>query len=314
MSRLFHITLIVLAVLSVPVLLFYTLSTLIASVEAAVLGVGFGIIYTIVVILLFRWSAVWPRAGAWWLTACLVWGAGVSFLVVMVSALPLLELMENLGWSLVMASFGGAYPEEIVKALGVAVILLSFRQLNRPWHGFATGAMVGLGFEVFENLLYGSFGAMLDPNSDLAGVIQIWIVRVFAGPGLHVVFTALMGWGIGLALFTAGKSSAWRWGVAAGWVFIGFALHFAWNLLWESTVMQLVNMAVVAVIMYPLFIWVWVHAHRSARRDPSRVSTPLPLMNFAELEHHRRLTQGSTAVYALPVQQVEAGGDRGDRG
>lgn len=301
MSKLFHITLIVLAALSVPVLLFYTFSTLIASVEAALLSVGFGIIYTIVVILIFRWSAVWPRAGAWWLTACLVWGAGVSFLVVMISGLPLLALMENLGWTFVTASFGGAYPEEIVKALGVAVILLSFRQLTRPWHGFATGAMIGLGFEVFENLLYGTFGAMMDPNSDVLGVIQIWLVRVFAGPGLHVVFTALIGWGIGLALFTAGRSTAWRWGVAVGWIFIGFAFHFAWNLMWEETVMQLINMAVVAVFMYPLFIWVWVHAHRSARRDPSQVTIPLPLMNFAELEGYRRFTQGTTPTHALPA-------------
>lgn len=288
MSRLFHITLIVLAAIGLPVLLFFTFSNFLASPVAAGMGLLFVVVYGTLWLLLLRVNAAWPRAGLWWVISCLLWGAGVSFLVVVISGIPLMALMDNLGWTFVSASFGGAYPEEIIKAVGVAVILLSFRRLNRPWHGFLTGALIGLGFEVFENLLYGTFGAMMHPNSDLAGVLQIWGLRIVAGPGLHVIFTAFAGWGIGLAIFAAGRSLRWRWGTAIGWTLLAFALHFVWNLLWEEPIMQLINILVVAIIMYPLAIWLYLRCHRSARADEGQVEMTHLLTNTGELAEYRR--------------------------
>lgn len=288
MSRLFHITLITLAALGFPVLLFLTFSNFLASPTAAWVGLAFVVVYAALWWLILRVNAAWPRAGLWWVVSCILWGAGVSFLVVTISAIPLMALMDNLGWTFVAASFGGAYPEEIIKAVGVAVILFSFRRLSRPWHGFITGALIGLGFEVFENLLYGTFGAMMHANSDLAGVLEIWGLRVVAGPGLHVIFTAFAGWGIGLALFSAGRSLRWRWGVAIAWTLLAFTLHFAWNLLWEEPIMQLINIAVIALIMYPLVIWLYIHCHRSAKTDDTRGELPSLLTNSRELAEYRR--------------------------
>ncbi|MGD7002276.1 PrsW family intramembrane metalloprotease [Corynebacterium halotolerans] len=302
MSRLFHITLIVLTVLGVPILLFFTFSNFLVSGIAAGVGMVFAVVYTAFWLVVLRVNAAWPRAGFWWVIASMLWGAGVSFLVVMIAGLPVLELMDKLGWTFVTASFGGAYPEEIVKALGVAVILLSFRRLNRPWHGFLTGALIGLGFEVVENLLYGTFGALMNPNSDLAGVLGIWALRVVAGPGLHVIFTALAGWGIGLALFRAGRSLSWRWTVAVAWTLLAFALHFAWNLMWESTTAQVIAMVVIALIMYPVAIWLYVHCHRSARNDGSQVVLPGLLTNLTALQHYRDRHSSP-----LPANRTEPG-------
>lgn len=191
MSRLFRASLIALTVIGVPVLLYFMGTNFLISWVGALLGVGLGALYLVLVLWLFSRSPMWPgRDGAgWkWVAGSLLWGGGVSFALVMIGGLPIMALTERLGWKIVSASFGGAYPEEISKVLGVGVILFAFRGLNRPWHGLMTGALIGLGFEVTENIMYGAFGALLDPNTDLSGSLDVWGVRVFAGPGLHIRF------------------------------------------------------------------------------------------------------------------------------
>lgn len=283
MSRLFRITLILLTIFGIPVFLYFLGVNFLFSPVGGLLGVGFGVVYVLLLLWLFSLSPMWPeRSGAgWkWVLASLLWGGGVSFALVMIGGVPILELTDRLGLVIVAASFGGAYPEEIAKVLGVGVLLFTFRSLNRPWHGFMTGALVGLGFEVAENAMYGSFGAMLDPNTDLTGTLQMWGIRIFAGPGLHIIFSALAGWGLGLAVFRAGKSTAWRVGTAAGWLFVAFALHFAWNLLWPTEQMQIISYVLVGLVMYPLFIWVWIRAHRAARADASYAWTERPVTSL----------------------------------
>ncbi|GAB3697217.1 PrsW family intramembrane metalloprotease [Corynebacterium nasicanis] len=280
MSRLFRASLIALSVLGAPVLLYLLASNFLLSWVGATLGLALGPLYLVFVLWLLSRSPMWPAregAGPKWVLASLLWGGGVSFALVMLFGIPILTLTDRLGWQLVSASFGGAYPEEIAKLLGVGVMLFTFRALNRPWHGLMTGAVIGLGFEVAENMMYGSFGAMLHPNTDLAGSLDIWGLRVFAGPGLHIVFSALAGWGLGLAVFVAGRSRAWRVATAGGWLFVAFALHFAWNLMWPREAWLIANYIVVAAVMYPLFIAVWVRAHRMARADRSYAFSPAPV-------------------------------------
>lgn len=287
MSRMFRVSLVALMVVGTPVFLYF------AGVNFLVSGVGgslstlFGALYVAFVLWLLSRSPMWPgRAGAgWrWVAASLMWGGGVSFLLVMLGGLPVLEITDRLGLRLISASLGGAYPEEIAKVLGVGVILFSFRALNRPWHGLMTGAVVGLGFEVTENAMYGAFGALLDPNTDLMGALEMWGVRVFFGPGLHIIFSALAGWGLGLALFTADRSRRWRLLTAGGWLLLAFALHFAWNLLPSQVWLMVANYVIVALVMYPLFAWVWVRAHKACRADQSYVFTPAPVTSLAQLE------------------------------
>ncbi len=283
MSRLFRITLILLVILGTPVFLYFTGGNFLFSPVGGLLGLGFGIIYVLVVLWLLSRSRMWPeRAGAgWrWVLASLLWGGGISFALVMIGGMPVLTLVDRLGLVIVSASFGGAYPEEIAKALGVGVLLFTFRGLNRPWHGLMTGALIGLGFEMTENAMYGAFGAMLDPNTDLSGALDTWALRLFVGPGLHIIFSALAGWGLGLAVFTAGRSTAWRIGQAGGWLSVAFALHFAWNLLWPSELVQIISYVLVALVMYPLFLLVWMRATRAARADASYAWTERPLTSL----------------------------------
>ncbi|MCH6197064.1 PrsW family intramembrane metalloprotease [Corynebacterium mastitidis] len=282
MNRLSAISLGIATVLGLGAMAFQLLTALIISPVSLGIGAGLGLLYVFLVVLLLSRSPMWPRGAHLWALPALVWGGGVSLGLATTVGLPVSEIPEKLGWDLVAASIGGAYPEEFSKALGVAIILLSFRRLNRPWHGLIVGAVVGLGFETIENLVYGLTGAILDPNSDTAGALGLWGLRLLAGPCLHIIFTGIAGWGIGLALYTAEVSLMWRLGRVLGWFLVAFGLHFSWNLLYGNEAAQIVNMIAVALVMYPLAVWLFIRGNRRARRDDTYAYTERPLRTVAE--------------------------------
>lgn len=267
MSTLFRTTNWVLFWLFAPAsLVFLIVGTIIASPAGLSISVPIALVYGAAWVFLFRFSAMWPKAGAKWVIATLGAGVGTCGAVLLVAG-PVSDLVEKLGWEAALASFAGAYPEEILKASCIVVILLGFRELDRPWHGLITGAMVGLGFELYENVMYGSTGALLDPNTDVEGALTMWGLRIVAGPGLHIMFSALAGWGIGVGLFSARLTSARRWLAAGGSTALAFALHFGWNFMPGSPVLQVVGMVAVALVGYPLVIWLAIKGHRAAKED-----------------------------------------------
>lgn len=243
-----------------------------------------------VVLLVIRFSPLWPRAGAGYVVAALLWGATVSPLLVFPLASASLDLPARLGLDHFEASWGGAYPEETVKTLGVLIILFSFRRLVRPWHGFVTGVLVGIGFEVVENAGYAVMGALYDPVSDMDGMLGMWGLRMVAGPFLHVLFTGMAGWGLGVAVFTAHRGHLWRLGTGLLWVCVAFTAHFCWNIMHDDLRVSIVSMGAIALVIYPLFIWVVVRAWRSARTDAGYVLLDRPVVSVRQLE------QGGFAV------------------
>ncbi|KQB87140.1 PrsW family intramembrane metalloprotease [Corynebacterium lowii] len=283
MNRLFPITLGLATVAGLFALFFNLAGGLIVSPEALAIGLLLGAAYVVIVVFLLWLTPLWPQRAYLWVLPALIWGGGVCLSLVGVLATPVMDIPEKLGWDLVLASLGGAYPEEFLKALGVVIILLSFRRLNRPWHGLLAGAVVGLGFETMENLLYGINGAILDPNDDAIGALQLWALRLIVGPCLHIVFTSIAGWGIGVALYTAEMSPWRRVGSALGWFLVAFCFHFCWNLSPGNDVAQILNMIGVGLVMYPTFVWLLVRAWRQARRDDTYALTPKPLLSVAEL-------------------------------
>ncbi|MCK7637296.1 PrsW family intramembrane metalloprotease [Corynebacterium sp. P7202] len=254
--------------------------------SAGVIGVSalFAVVELGVVLLAVRFTPLWPRAGAGYVVASLLWGATVSPLLVFPLAVASLELPARLGLDHFEASWGGAYPEETVKSLGVLIILFSFRRLVRPWHGLTTGILVGVGFEVVENAGYAVMGALYDPASDMDGMLSMWGLRVAAGPLLHVLFTGMVGWGIGVAVFTARRSHLWRLGAGAMWMCVAFAAHFCWNIMHDDLRVAVMALVGVALVIYPLFISVVIRAWRSARADAGYVMTDRPLVSVRQLE------------------------------
>ena len=158
------------------------------------------------------------------------------------------------------------HTEELAKGLGVWLLLQIGRTWwNRPWHGLVAGMLVGLGFEVFENVMYAAMLAVIHPASDVSGVLDIWIMRTVFGPFMHVIFSGLVGYGIGVAVFGRGLSRTRR----LGWIlccgFAGFFFHACWNLIMDSGAAQLTVYAVSWSAAAALLVTAIVRSTREAR-------------------------------------------------
>ncbi|WIM67863.1 PrsW family glutamic-type intramembrane protease [Corynebacterium breve] len=290
MSKLFQISMIVAIVLTLPVLVGSLVQLLMISPAAAWANIGIAIFYIGVVVTLLRFTPLWPRwqgarghTGVWWVLCALLWGGSVAPALVFAGGLSNTDLALTLNWEDSIMSFGGAWPEEPTKAIGVLFVLLAFRRLHRPWHGFVVGMIVGLGFETVENVLYGSMGAMYHAESDLYGMLEMWGLRMVYGPFLHIAMTGIAGWGIGLALFVAVRSLWWRLRVFALYFGVAFLAHFIWNYLPESSMVHNFTLGTAAVLLYGTWLFVWVRAWQMMRADHGYVFTQGALTSLAEL-------------------------------
>lgn len=257
--------------------LFFFGTYLTVSATGVVIGLVLGAAYLAALLWFISLSPMSPRfkrgrrrGGTFeWVICALLCGSGGAMIISAPSAMVLLQSASDMGWFSLAAGLAGGYPEEAAKAVIIALILLAFTQLNRPWHGLIVGAVVGTGFEVFENVLYGATGALLDPTSDAIGAVTVWLFRVFVGIGIHAVFAAIAGWGIGWALH---NGSVWP---ALGWTFVAVALHFGWNLIADPAVFAIKN-GMIMVVMYTLII-VLVRRGNAMARDFQRTGiAPAP--------------------------------------
>ncbi|HIW95214.1 MAG TPA: PrsW family intramembrane metalloprotease [Candidatus Corynebacterium gallistercoris] len=189
-----------------------------------------------------------------------LWGFTGAMGVTLTFGWPISSFAEKMGWHTFVASFGGGYPEEITKALGIWLVLSIGRTWwNRPWHGIVAGMLVGLGFDAYENVLYGLNLGLMHPTSDMSGMLEVFLVRNIFGSGMHVIMSGLVGYGIGQAMFAGRKiegngqpgpprTAAWRLGQVLKWGFAGFASHFAFN-------MQLQNVDMFVGLAWPVVVW-----------------------------------------------------------
>lgn len=140
------------------------------------------------------------------------------------------HLVLSLGWHDASASFAGAWPEEILKGLGVLLFAsLLARRESFLRDVLTLGIFVGLGFEMIENISYGVAGALSHPVNDLLGAQDQWINRSVLFPFLHLIFTGIASTGIAYSLHR-GRALPALLTCAAG-----VLLHFAWNYRWNET-------------------------------------------------------------------------------
>jgi protease PrsW len=108
----------------------------------------------------------------------------------------------------------------------VLIYLIARSEINGVVDGFVSGAMVGLGFAVVENVFYfvGQFGGQP------AGVVGGFFVRVLAS-GLygHVLYTGLTGMGIAWFVTRTDQRLARRLLIAGGLCLLAVFAHFLWN-------------------------------------------------------------------------------------
>jgi protease PrsW len=170
------------------------------------------------------------------LSTAFAWGA----LVVTAAAVPGDRAADDLVAKLISPRFAGAWGpalagptvEETLKFLGVVVIaLIATAQVNSIVDGFVYGGMVGLGYQVVENIGYATTAVATTGTGDRVDpVFGVFIARGFlAGPWSHTVFTALAGAGVGYAVVRVDRSRAARLGFALMCLAGAWLCHFAWN-------------------------------------------------------------------------------------
>jgi len=198
-----------------------------AFMVAAVLATATTVPHTAILLWLDRHE----REPLWLVVAAMAWGAMVATSL----SMPFNELAAAVGVSLtgdavagqvLAASFSAPWVEEVSKGLALwAIYVVVRRELDDVLDGVIYGALVGLGFAWFENILYYLRAGEAD---GLVGMVGLSVVRgVLHGAAGHATFTGLTGLGFGIARMSRG---AW-WRALPPLVGLALAIlaHFAWN-------------------------------------------------------------------------------------
>lgn len=123
------------------------------------------------------------------------------------------------------ASFSAPLFEETTKAIALAALFLLFLdELDNVLDGVIYGALVGLGFAWFENILY---YVMAGEEGAGAMLVTTFIRGALNGLGSHATFTGLVGLGVGL--FRVMRRGGLRWLMPPLFLALAMLVHFAWN-------------------------------------------------------------------------------------
>jgi len=170
------------------------------------------------------------------LVLAFAWGGLVATSVSIPASTALEDLVAKLGSPHLAADWGAALAapsvEETAKTLGVvAIVLVARAQVNSVLDGVVYGAMVGLGFQIVEDIVFAVGAVALAGQGDqIQPVIATFLLRGFlSGVWSHTLFGALVGAGIGYLVVRRDRRPAHRLG-AAVLAFLGaWASHVLWN-------------------------------------------------------------------------------------
>ena len=174
----------------------------------------------------------------------LVWGGVVALSFAAVVNSTFLDFFQHLLPTDQVNSWGAALvapiDEEFYKGAGLLMIFfIARKEIDGLMDGLVYGAMIGLGFQVVENIQY-FLSAAADSGGGLGAVIGMFFIRVLvAGLYSHMLFTGLLGFGFAYFL-TRRDSVAWvkRAGVLAIFVVASWAAHFIWNSPWLDSLAE----------------------------------------------------------------------------
>ncbi|SNY63660.1 PrsW family intramembrane metalloprotease [Paractinoplanes atraurantiacus] len=158
------------------------------------------------------------------------WGGLVATTVSIPGGAALENLIAKLGSPHLAADWGAAIAgptvEEIAKTLGVvAIVLIARSQVNSVLDGVVYGAMVGLGFQIAEDIVFAVGAVALAGQGDqIQPVITTFLLRGFlSGVWSHTLFGALAGAGVGYLVVRRDPVRAIL-AVLGAW-----AAHVLWN-------------------------------------------------------------------------------------
>jgi RsiW-degrading membrane proteinase PrsW (M82 family) len=203
---------------------------------ATATAVGLFLLYAVPFLLLLRVIDFLEREPLPLQLVAVAWGGLVATSAAIAGGAALQDIMAKVGSPRFAAAWGpaigGAAIEELLKVLGVVMIaLLARTQLNSVVDGFVYGALVGLGFQVVEDVVFAVNAVAVQAGADKVGpVVATFLLRGFLG-GLwsHTLFTALAGAGVAYFLVRRDRPLFTRIAVAAGLYLTAWSFHFLWN-------------------------------------------------------------------------------------
>jgi RsiW-degrading membrane proteinase PrsW (M82 family) len=164
------------------------------------------------------------------------WGGLVATSVSISGSNSLENLIAKLGSPGLAADWGAALAgptvEEIAKTLGVvAIVLIARAQVNSVLDGVVYGALVGLGFQIVEDVVFAVGAVALAGEGDqVQPVVTTFLVRGFlAGVWSHTLFGALAGAGIGYLVVNPDRTRRHRFAMAGLALLGAWASHVLWN-------------------------------------------------------------------------------------
>jgi RsiW-degrading membrane proteinase PrsW (M82 family) len=206
-------------------------------------GVAIGLftLYAVPFVLLLRTIDYLERRPTLLKLGAFGWGGAVATTAAISGGAALEDLLAKTVSPAYAAQWGPAVAsaglEEVVKLLGVVIIaLIARRSFTSVIDGFVYGALVGLAFQVVEDVVFAISAVALDGGGDRAGPVAVtFVVRGFIG-GLwsHTLFTGLSGAGLAYGLVRTDKPLPVRVAVAVGLFAAAWGGHFLWNSPWLS--------------------------------------------------------------------------------
>ncbi len=209
------------------------------------------------------------REPAWLIAFAAVWGGLVATGLALTANEAVQSILTTTEGSYVAARWGAAIAgptnEEILKSLGVVVAaLLAGRRMRSPVDGFILGAVVGLGFQVVEDVVYTAnvIAVGEDPG---AAISQMFLLRgIMSGLFSHAVYSGLFGLGLGYALTRPSWSFGRRALAAVAGFVAAWSLHFLWN---SPLLVDTTDWRLVVVKGLPALLLLLAVLHRAQRSD-----------------------------------------------
>ena len=157
-----------------------------------------------IVLLGVRWIDRWEPEPRLLLLIAFLWGATVSIVIALVVDVGASYLYAASGTTVngtvfLQTAVQAPVIEEVGKGLGILLIyLVARRYFDGPVDGIVFAALVGGGFAFTENIQYFAIQIAESGRLDLA-VGEIFFIRGILSPFAHVMFSAFIGFFIGLA-------------------------------------------------------------------------------------------------------------------
>ncbi len=240
-SRVWPMVLVILAaIILIPIALFsfaliYFSLGIVPAFIATIIAFTPAFIYLFPLLWLDRFDPEPP----WLIAMCFVWGGAVAILVsaIVNDLVGMAAFISTGSPDLAMvasAVISAPLIEESTKGIALLILLIGLRRyFDDMLDGIVFAGIIALGFATVENILY--YGRGIDEAVQTYGVtsdaaysfLGLFTLRGILSPWAHVLFTAMIGIGCGLAR----ESHSWFVRIVApivGWLF-AVILHAVWN-------------------------------------------------------------------------------------